>query len=226
MSHHAAFALPPEFLDIVVVEDSKPMQTVLRTMISGLRVRRVRVFDDARQAVEAMLADPPNLIVTDWKLPKVSGFRFLKMIRMPAMAPLCTVPAIVVTAHATQRVVDRAMAAGAHIVCVKPLSPATLIDRITWLVGDPRHMVIGPEGTYVVEGVPERVAMRRLRSEALQQFRVEPVAQPIAPGLPAVARVDLFPELPPPDHTGRFAEVVRRSENRGKAAGHRARPSP
>ncbi len=67
--------MPLEFLDIVVVEDSKPMQMILRSMLAGLQVRRIRVFENGKAALAAMLRDPPTLIITDLRMPGMSGSR-------------------------------------------------------------------------------------------------------------------------------------------------------
>lgn len=184
MSHHACYALPAEFLDIVVIEDSKPMQAILRSMLHGLRARRIRVYETIKEALESMLREPPNLIVCDWRLGRNSAFKFLRMIRTRFMAPLCFVPVIVVTAHATQRVVERAMHAGAHLLVVKPLAPTTLLDRVRWLLADRRPFVLGENGTYVIEGVPEKLKAQQARVDAMrrvQRYQDGPERRPSPP---------------------------------------------
>jgi CheY-like chemotaxis protein len=168
MSHNACYGMPMEFLDIVVVEDSKPMQMLLRSMLAGLQVRRIRIFDSARVALTAMLRDPPTLIITDLRMPGMSGLSLLRAIRSPKLDPLCFVPVIVVTAHATRNIVEEAAEAGAHLVLVKPVAPAALADRITWIVADARRFVRGQDGDYVIEGVPRRIQARRDRVRALE----------------------------------------------------------
>jgi CheY-like chemotaxis protein len=168
MSHNACYGMPLEFLDIVVVEDSKPMQMILRSMLAGLQVRRIRVFENGKAALAAMLRDPPTLIITDLRMPGMSGLALLRAIRSPKMDPLCFVPAIVVTAHATQRVVEDAAAAGAHLLLVKPVAPAALADRIAWIIADRRRFVLGTDGTYVIDGMSNRIQARRNRVRAME----------------------------------------------------------
>jgi len=98
---------------------------------------------------------------------KVGGFQFLDMLRARFMEPLCYIPVIVVTAHATRRVVDRAMKAGAHLLLVKPVSPTALVEHIRWLVRDARQFILGPQGAYEIEGVAEKLRLQEDRSQAI-----------------------------------------------------------
>lgn len=47
MPHHATYAVPNEQLDVVVIDDSKNMQGIVRPMLNAMKVRRVRLFDCA-----------------------------------------------------------------------------------------------------------------------------------------------------------------------------------
>jgi two-component system phosphate regulon response regulator PhoB len=168
MSTNACYALPTDFLDIAVVEDSKPMQMILRSMLAGLQARRIRVFDNGPAALQAMVREPPNLVVCDLRMPGMSGLAMIRSMRAPSMDPLCFVPVIVVTAHATQSAVEDAMAAGAHLLLVKPVAPAAMIERVNWIINDRRPFVIGTAGHYVIQGVPETLAARRHRARAMK----------------------------------------------------------
>ena len=181
MSHHACYSLTTDFLDIVLIEDSKPMQMILRSMLTALRAQRVRVFDNPTDALKSMLREPPNLILTDWRMPGMSGYRFLRAIRTPQLQPLCFVPVIVVTAHATEQVIHDAMRAGAHMVMVKPVSPSALYERINWLLSDKRQFVIGEEKAYVLDGTREKLSAHGMRMAALARARQNPSA--LAAGL-------------------------------------------
>ena len=48
--HHRAFGRRIEELDVVVVEDSRPMQTILRSILTACGIERFRVFDQAERA--------------------------------------------------------------------------------------------------------------------------------------------------------------------------------
>lgn len=152
--HHAAFGLPIELLDVIVVEDSKPMQAIMRSVLTGMRVRRLRIYDSPEQALRAMMAEPPNLVITDWKMKPVSGYKLLKMIRHKRMGPLAYVPVLFLTAFGTRELVEKVLSAGAHHLLVKPLAPSALHDRLMWLSRDNRKFILDEEtGYHVIEGV-------------------------------------------------------------------------
>lgn len=146
MTHHAAYGLEFDQLDVVVVEDSRPMQVIIRAVLSNFGIPRVRVFDSVEPALESMLAEAPNLIVTDWRMEPTSGYQLLRMIRHKHMAPLCFVPVLFITSFGTRALVDKALQAGAHMLLVKPISPTLVHDRLRWILRDSRPMVVGQAG--------------------------------------------------------------------------------
>ncbi|GGB43595.1 hypothetical protein GCM10011316_14510 [Roseibium aquae] len=176
MKHHAAFGLGVEDLDIVVVDDSKPMQTLIRSILLSFRVARVRAFDSVDEALQSMMAEPPNVILTDWRMGPTSGYQFLRLIRHRHMEPLCYVPLMFITAHGTRALVNKALRAGAHHLLVKPLSPSTLYSRLRWLVQDARQMILEHSGFYNVSGINEAMNAQAEKLQSLHQARVHTLA--------------------------------------------------
>ncbi|WP_305987467.1 response regulator [Roseibium sp. MMSF_3544] len=172
MKHHAAFGLAMEDIDAVVVEDSKPMQTILRSILLSFKVARVRVFDSVDDALEASLAEPPNVILTDWRMEPTSGYQFLRLVRHRHMEPLCYVPILFVTAHGTRPLVDKALRAGAHHVLVKPLSPSTLYKRLRWLMTDDRPMILENSGFYNIYGIQRSMDEQAEKMQSLAGARL------------------------------------------------------
>jgi len=158
-------------LDIVVVEDSKPMQTIVRSILAALNVGRVRMFDMADEALQAMLSEPPNMIITDYRMSPMNGYQLLRSIRNRKMAPLCYVPVIMITAHSTRSVVEKAYRGGAHTVLVKPISPKVLQTRLEWVIRDDRPFEIDETGHCVVDGVSSLLDNHKERYIALTQAR-------------------------------------------------------
>jgi len=169
MSHHASYAVPNEQLDVVVIDDSRTMQGILRSMLNALKVRRIRLFDSTEIALHSMLNEPPNLIICEWRGGLVSGHQLLRMIRARFMEPLCYVPIIILTATPTRAIIDKAMAAGANLIVVKPISPAVLQERIAWLQRDRRELVLGPRGSFEIEGVRDSMMAQQERAAAVRK---------------------------------------------------------
>lgn len=188
MPHHATYAVPNEQLDVVVIDDSKNMQGIVRSMLNAMKVRRVRLFDSTEAALHGMLHEPPNLIICEWRAGLVSGHQLLRMVRARFMEPLCYVPVIILTATPTRAIIDKAMAAGANQIVVKPISPAILQERIAWLQHDQRELVLGPRGAFEIEGVRESMMAQKERAAAVRKA---------ATTKPVVRKPDSAPPPPP-----------------------------
>jgi two-component system chemotaxis response regulator CheY len=165
-----AHGIAREDLDVVVVDDSKPMQTIVRSMLNAARVHRVRTYDNAGDAYRGMLVEPPHLLVTDWNLPDTDGLSLVRSMRDPRSGPLVAVPAILITGHATRALVEKAIASGIHFVLAKPLSPSNVLKRIDATLVDSRRFVLDRgRGHYVLEGADELLAGQRQRWSDLQE---------------------------------------------------------
>ncbi|MCB1477225.1 MAG: response regulator [Rhodobiaceae bacterium] len=157
--HHLAYGTPLSELDIVVVDDHRGTQAMLRSMLSVFRVARVRSFDNGEDALRSMTVEPPSVLITDWEMRPMSGLRLLAIMRHEKMHPLCLVPALMVTGHASLPMIEKAFAGGIHHMLVKPVAPARLLQRLTWLIQDERQMVLEDE-RWRIEGVEEVIEKR------------------------------------------------------------------
>ncbi len=169
---HAAFARSLDQLDIVAVDDSKSMQSILRSMLNSFKVARVRTYDGAQAAIDSMLVDPPHLIIVDWLMEPIDGLSMLKVMRTRRMGALATVPAIILTGAPTLRLVEWSLKVGAHAVLTKPLSPATLQKRIESIISDKRHFALDETtDSWVLSGASEMLAAQRSRQKHYKQVR-------------------------------------------------------
>ncbi len=172
---HAAFGLSLEDLDIVVIDESRAMQSLIRSMIQPLKPRRLRIHNTAAEALRDMLVEPPSLVLTELKMDTMSGYRLIKVMRHMSMNPLCFVPILALTAYATRSSVENVLRAGAHCVMVKPVSATALKQRIEWLLSDARTFSLNHD-SYVIEGVSDILDARRKKDRLpaiIQQLHVE-----------------------------------------------------
>ena len=176
MYRSTAYGLSVEDLNVVVVEDSRPMQEVLRSILSALRVDRYRVFSNADEALKSMSMDPPNMIMSDWRMQPLSGYNMLKIIRHKSMSPLCFVPVLMLTGYATHTVVDKAFRAGAHQFLVKPISPTAVLQRIEMILQDDRRFRLEKDH-YVIDGVDEELDKAEASSSLARQRHLEKLVE-------------------------------------------------
>jgi DNA-binding response OmpR family regulator len=112
--------------EILVVDDEASVVEVVSLYLKreGFSVRTAR---DGREALNAILENPPALVVLDLMLPKVDGMEIMRRLRDD---PTSSTPVIMLTARSqeTDRIYGLEMGADDYIV--KPFSPAELVARV------------------------------------------------------------------------------------------------
>ena len=86
----------------------------------------VTMLRDGESALEALLAEPPDLLVLDIMMPGRDGYEVLEQMRSWGLHD--GTRTIVVTARASDDDRRRAFGAGADAFLVKPFDPETLAD--------------------------------------------------------------------------------------------------
>lgn len=168
MLSNTAYGLTIDLLDIVVVEDNESMIRILRTLLSAFGVANIRSHNTCESALADILDQPPNLVITDWRMQPVNGLRFLKSLRHRTMGDLARTAVVMVSGHASTARVKQAMLAGANQFLVKPVSPVALLARLEFVVRDARKFVLQGEH-YVIEGVDSLLADKRPQTSAPPQ---------------------------------------------------------
>lgn len=109
---------------VYIVEDDQGIrQSVARALEERGHV--VRSATRGMEALSAVVADPPDVVVLDLGLPDVDGTDVLKMLRATS-----SVPVIVATARGDEREIVALLDAGADDYLVKPYSGAEMEARI------------------------------------------------------------------------------------------------
>ena len=84
---------------------------------------RVELAEDGQRALDLFAPDRHDLVVTDLRMPKVSGMELLQQIK--ELAP--DVPVVVITAHGNVEVAVQAMKSGAYDFIEKPFGREVLL---------------------------------------------------------------------------------------------------
>lgn len=109
---------------ILLVEDDVRIAEVALAYLkqAGFGVRHVLT---GREAIALISAEPPTLVVLDLMLPDVSGEAICRELKEQA-----NIPAIILTAKATEEERLAGFALGADDYIVKPFSPRELVARV------------------------------------------------------------------------------------------------
>ncbi len=116
---------------ILYVEDNEFNRKIVRQLLAKTSYSLVEAMD-GEAGVAAALAAPPDLILMDIQLPKMSGLEATRQLRGDART--AGVPIIVVTSFALSGDDQKAKAAGATAYLAKPYSPRELLAKIRAIV--------------------------------------------------------------------------------------------
>jgi two-component system, chemotaxis family, chemotaxis protein CheY len=114
-------------MKILVVDDSKAMRAIVKRALSTLdRVAGATIIEaaDGREAFATVRTEQPDLIMSDWNMPEMTGIELLRALNDAGVA----VPFVFVTSGSTVEMRELARTHGAASLVAKPFTPET-VDR-------------------------------------------------------------------------------------------------
>jgi DNA-binding response OmpR family regulator len=109
---------------VLIVEDNDDLAFGLRTALE-FEGYEVDVAGDGQRGLEAVVADPPDLVVLDLMLPEMDGYTVLRELRQRGVH----VPVLILTARGEEADVVLGFDCGADDYVTKPFSTAELLAR-------------------------------------------------------------------------------------------------
>lgn len=113
---------------ILVVDDSSAIRRIIISALKELGFRNVLEAGDGAQALEVLQGDTIQLILSDYKMPRMSGMELLEKVR--ASEEHRNTPFIMVTAEAQKEAVVEAVQKGVNGYIVKPFKADALGRKI------------------------------------------------------------------------------------------------
>jgi two-component system, OmpR family, KDP operon response regulator KdpE len=110
--------------NILVVDDEQQITRVLKTTLSS-QGYGVRTAGDGEEALLAMQEWPPDLVITDLRMPNLGGIELCRQIRTKSRVPI-----IVLSVKGEERTKVDALDAGADDYVTKPFSVNELLARV------------------------------------------------------------------------------------------------
>ncbi|MCB9978783.1 MAG: response regulator [Rhodospirillales bacterium] len=168
-------------LNVLLVEDSHTMQTLLSSMLRSFGVGDVLVCGGATEAIGLLTVTQArkkasdikgiDIILTDWLMPDGSGEDLLKWIRLNKDDGIRFLPVVVISAYTTERVVAAARDGGANEALVKPVSGMKLAQRLLSAIDNPRPFIktdafFGPDRRR--QAVPVSHDRRKIKAEEIK----------------------------------------------------------
>ena len=111
----------------LVVDDSKVIRKVARHILEMLDFS-VTEAGDGKEALDACLISPPDVILLDWNMPVMSGMDFLRALRTSAVTSRPKV--VFCTTENGMAYIRAAIEAGADEYVMKPFDRETLESKL------------------------------------------------------------------------------------------------
>ncbi len=148
MSRMTAYDLSK--LQILIVEDNKNTQFLVREVLRLLRIPAIKMVEDGEAAQKELESFSPDIIITDWDMKPMNGLEFTSWLRRDENSPNPFVPVIMLTAHTEYARVMEAINHGVNEFLAKPISVSSLYQRLVTVIERPRLFVragdyVGPD---------------------------------------------------------------------------------
>lgn len=128
-------------MKILIVDDSKAMQNIITKSMKGLGYLN-DTYDyacDGEEALAKVKATPPDLILSDLHMPKMSGLQMLEALHLDNIQT----PIVVVSIDDNPKIMEQVMKAGAFAFLNKPYTSEALYSIILKLRGS--NLVTNPK---------------------------------------------------------------------------------
>ncbi|MFB3816371.1 MAG: response regulator [Candidatus Methylomirabilales bacterium] len=185
-------------LSVLIVDDDPSTLQLLRLLLEGLGARATTA-ERPGEALRRLGAEAPDLLITDLRMPEMSGLDLIRIAR--SRLPL--LGCVVVTGFATEEVTGDAFGAGAEDLLLKPISLPEVQARIQ----------------RVVEIMRLRREVAVLRAAVAECAAARPAGELVRPDVAGRAQeLDALPALPGaarPVQAARPADAVARLERLG-----------
>ena len=119
-------------MKILVADDSRVMrQIVIRTLRqAGFDDHDVVEAEDGRDAYDKVFSEKPDLVLSDWNMPNMTGLECLQALRANGAG----VPFGFVTSEGSPEMREKAEGAGALFLIAKPFTEDTFRDALDGVI--------------------------------------------------------------------------------------------
>ncbi len=115
--------------NVVIVDDRPTNRAIFSQLATTIDADiAARPFGDALEALRWLETNPVDLIITDYKMPGVTGAEFIQRVRSLEMN--ADVPAVVITAYDNREFLIKALEAGATDFLHSPVDPREFQTRV------------------------------------------------------------------------------------------------
>ena len=118
---------------ILYVEDNEDNVYMLKMRLELIEGFEIAVATDGAEAISAVTADSPDIILMDLNVPVINGWEATRQLK--ANPKTSKIPVIALSAHAMEGDRERALAAGCDDFDTKPIDFDRLLSKMKRFVG-------------------------------------------------------------------------------------------
>lgn len=134
----------PEDVRILVVDDNRHMRTLLREHLFVMGFKNLIMAIDGEEALAMLGHTDVDLVICDYRMPKMDGIELLQTIRAGGETRLQDICFVMLTGHAERDNVMEAKGAGVSGYLVKPISIKSLAAQLVYVLNT--KMQCAPSG--------------------------------------------------------------------------------
>jgi two-component system, chemotaxis family, chemotaxis protein CheY len=167
---------------MILIADPSPFLCMLvHGILRGFGANKVIEVRHSFGVLETLIGQRVDIMLLDSRLPPHGGLSLTRAIRRNTENENRTMPILIMSSDTREATVRNARDVGANMVVAKPMSPASLYDRLAWVAFNPRQFVdsetyFGPDRRFKIEGYPGGVGRRK-------GDKVVEVAEEVGPAL-------------------------------------------
>jgi two-component system chemotaxis response regulator CheY len=120
-------------LKVLVVDDQSSVRQMTRISLEKLGIRLIHEAENGQTALATAMAQPIDLIISDYNMPEMDGVGLLRAVR--SHMAIRKVPFILVTGRGDRELVVKAAQAGVNNYIVKPFDESTLRQKLEAVLG-------------------------------------------------------------------------------------------
>jgi two-component system, sensor histidine kinase and response regulator len=115
-------------LKVLLVDDFEPMRKIIVDQLKNMGVHQITQAASGDEALHLLLRNSFDIVLSNWKMPKMSGLELLKAVR--ADPKLNHLPLIIITSESNRNNIIEAITYDVTDILVKPYSAKLLSEKV------------------------------------------------------------------------------------------------
>ena len=115
-------------IKILIAEDERDIRELIAFSLKGLGGFNVVLASNGVDAVERATAEPPDLILMDVRMPRMTGYEACKKLKENDSTK--SIPVIFLSAKGQESEIQQGLNVGAEEYILKPFAPDELVNQV------------------------------------------------------------------------------------------------